>query len=237
MSPMGNAIKRGRRSVGVGLAGICALVAIGAASAWGAGETIQASPTSDTFTKSSFTIDQGQVATFQNGSVTGSSHNVVSIGNGPDGRNLFRSNTISSGQAPVNGTQYLTQGTFRFVCTIHAGMEANLVVSANGTPVARPDIELKILSSQIEKVRGSRRLKVKLSALAESDNVDLVAKKGAKKLGSKSDLDLAAGASRTVKVPVSRAGKTALKGLDSARVKVTGTVPFGAPDTAKRKLR
>jgi plastocyanin len=228
----------GRRSRGIWalLAGVC-LLALCAGAALGAAQTIQSSPTCCTFTQSNFTMDQGEVATFQNATLSGDSHNVTASDNGPDGKKLFASNTIGQGQTPVVGTQYLTQGKYHFVCTIHPGMESDLIVTANGTLVPRPDIELKVLSRKIDKVVSSRRLKVKVSAESTSDDVALTAKKGAKKLGSKSGIDLPAGSSRIVKVKLSAAGKAALKGLDSAKVKVTGTVPFGAPDAAKRRLR
>jgi hypothetical protein len=47
----------------------------------------------------------------------------------------------------------------------------------------------------------------------------------------------AAGASRTVKLPLTQSGKKALKNLASAKVKVSAAVPFGSPATAKRTLR
>jgi hypothetical protein len=76
-----------------------------------------------------------------------------------------------------------------------------------------------------------------VTAESESENVDLVAKKGAKTLGTKSGIDLGAGASQTVKLKVTGSGRNALEDLERAKVKVTGSVPFGAPDSAKRILR
>jgi plastocyanin len=218
----------------VGLAAIGA-TALGTVHAFGATETITSSLGCCTFAKASFSLDPGQVATFQNSG--GVSHNVVASGNGPDGAALFGSDTIDSGQVPVKGTQYLASGSYPFVCTIHPGMEAVLAVTANGTPVARPDIEVKVLSSKLEKVISSGKLKVKVTATTASDDVGLVARKGARKLGSKPNIDLAAGSSRSVKLSLTGAGKNALEDLESAKVKVTGTVPFGSPDSGKRKLR
>jgi plastocyanin len=208
--------------------------ALGAGHAFGATETITSSPGCCTFSKPTFTMDPGQVAAFQN--LDGVSHNVTASGNGPDGAALFRSETIDTGQAPVNGTQYLSPGSYPFVCTIHPGMAANLAVSGNGTPVARPDIEVKVLSSKLHRVVSSSKLKVRVSAPTASDDVSVTARKGARKLGSKPNLDLAAGASRIVKLSLTSAGKNVLEDLGSAKVKVTGTVPFGSPATAKRKL-
>ena len=214
-----------------------ALLMLAAGAALGAGQTITTTATSDSFTQASFAIDQGDVASLQNTSVQ-NTHNVTAQGNGPDGNKLFRTPDTDPGNtAAVNGTQYLAQGQYHFVCTIHAGMEADLTVTGNGTPVARPDIELKVLSSNLDKIRSSRRLKVKVTAPTESNDVALVAKKGARKLASKSGIDLAAGSSRTLKLKLTGSGRKALKDLQKAKVKVTGTVPFGSPDSARRTLR
>jgi plastocyanin len=226
----------------LGLAAIGA-AAIGAGYALGA-ETITSSPSCCTFSKSTFTIGQGEVATFQNAN-SGVSHNVTASSNGPDGQPLFRSATITSGQAPVDGTQYLAAGTYHFVCTIHgSSMSADLVVTGSGTPLTgsgtplvRPEIALKVLSRKLDRVVTSGKLKVKVTASTESDDISLTARKGDRHLGSKHNVDLSAGTSRRVKLRLTRAGKHALEGLGSAKVKVTGTVPFGSPVTAKRKLR
>jgi hypothetical protein len=162
---------------------------------------------------------------------------VTATVNGPDGGKLFASPTLAAGnQAPVNGVQYLDPGSYAFFCTVHPDMTGTLVVTPTGTPVARPQIALKVLSKKIEKVVSSATLKVKVSAATESDDVVLVAKKGARKVASKRNVDLAAGSSQTVKLHLTGAGKHALKGHRSATVKVTGTVPFGSPASAKRKL-
>lgn len=225
---------RGAGRAILGLAAIV-LVAVGAAQALAAAETITSSPVCCTFSKPSFTIDQGEVATYQNPG--GSSHNVTATANGPDRAELFRSDTIPSGQAPVPGTQYLSQGTYPFVCTIHPGMAANLVVTGNGTPIPRPDVELKVLSGKLQKVVASRKLKVRVSADSASEDVSLTARKGARKLGSKAGIDLAAGTSRAIKLRLTSAARKALDDLDKAKVKVSATVPFGSPAAAKRTLR
>lgn len=223
-----------RRLAIIGLLGLGA-GALGAGVASGAAETITASTTSNTFTQASYAIDQGELATLDNPS--GTEHNVFATTHGPDGNDLFRSATISSGQTPVNGTQYLTAGTYHFICTIHTGMAADLVVSGNGAPVARPDVSLKVVSRNLDKVISSRRLKVKLTAATQSDGISVKARKGARKLATKRNVDLAAGKSRILKLRLTSSGRKAIKGLDAAKVKVRTSVPFGAPDSAKRKLR
>ncbi|MEK6250682.1 MAG: plastocyanin/azurin family copper-binding protein [Actinomycetota bacterium] len=224
---------RGRKAI-VGLA-VTGAAAFGAAHALGVTQTITTTPACCTFSQPTFTIDPGQVATFQD--LDGVSHNVTASGNGPDGEVLFSSDTITSGQAPVNGTQYLGTGSYPFVCTVHPGMAANLVVTGNGSPVARPGVVLTVVSKKLDRVLASGKLKVKVSSSAVSSDVVLTARKGAKKLGSKGNIDVAAGASPTVKLPLTQSGKNALKDLGSAKVKVSSAVPFGSPSTAKRKLR
>ena len=54
-------------------------------------------------------------------------HNVVSVDDGPDGGPLFASPLVDPDEnAEVEGTQYLEAGSYRFICTIHSGMEGNL---------------------------------------------------------------------------------------------------------------
>jgi plastocyanin len=223
---------RGRKAI-VGLA-VTGAAAFGAAHALGVTETITTSPACCTFAKATFTIDPGQVATFQ--VQDGVSHNVIASGIGPDGAVLFRTDTIDSGQAPVNGTQYLGTGTYAFVCTVHPDMTANLAVTGNGSPIARPAVVLTVVSKKLDRVLASGKLNVKVSASAASSDVELTALKGAKKLGTKANVNVAAGASPIVKLPLTHGGKNALKNLGSAKVKVSGDVPFGSPATAKRKL-
>jgi plastocyanin len=218
---------------------VAAIVAIGLL-AGGAGYAFGSAPitadvSSNSFNPMTFTIDQGETAVFQNPAST--SHNVTASQNGPDTDALFRSRTIASGQTPVDGTQYLTAGSYHFICTIHGPtMSADLVVTGNGTPAARPDVSVKILSSSLDKVASSGKLKVKVNAKTASDGVTLTARKGNKKLGAKRNLSLAAGASRTLNLPLTASGRKALRDLGSAQLKLTATVPFGHTAEATRHL-
>jgi plastocyanin len=225
-------VTRGRKSI----AGLLAVVGatLGVGQALGATEAITTTPACCSFSKTSFNIDPGQVATYANAG--DASHNVNASSNGPDGEVLFSSDTISSGSTPVNGTQYLAPGSYPFFCTVHPEMTAQLVVSGNGTPQARPKIDVKVLSTKIDKVVARGKLSLKVTAESFSPDVEIVAKKGARTLGTKPDLDVASGASGTVGLKLTNAGKNVLRNLDSAKVKVTATVPFGTGDTAKRKL-
>jgi plastocyanin len=199
--------------------------ALGASQALGASEPITTS-TACCFGKASFTIDQGTVATFQNLDPGASPHNVTAVDSGANGKPLFSSATINIGQTPVQGTDSLAPGTYRFFCTVHpTQMSGELVVAGSGSP----GVAVKILSRNLAGVVSSRQLKVKLRAVT--------ARKGTRKLGSERGIDLSAGASRTVRLPLSRAGRNFLKNLRTAKVKVTATVPGGKPVSATRLLR
>ena len=65
-------------------------------------------------------------------------HNVVSVDDGPDGGPLFASPLVDPDEnAEVEGTQYLEARSYRFICTIHSGMEGNLQVEGTGAKPRR----------------------------------------------------------------------------------------------------
>jgi plastocyanin len=188
----------------------------------------------NTYSAGTYTTDQGEVAQLQ---VTGSSHNSTATGNGPDGKALFRSATISGGTTPVNGTQYLKAGSYPFICTIHPStMQATLVVTGNGTPQARPHIDLKLVSSKLAKVVKKGKLLVGINASVNSDDVSVEAKLGKASLGKAQGLSLAAGQSSAV-LKLTKAGRSKLARHSKATVLLQGSVAFGAPASAKGKLK
>src|SRR5689334_25192637 len=85
-----------------------------AAAALAASDTIVGGP-AESYDKATYNTDQGAVVQFQD---LGGSHNVTARQNGPDGRTLFRTPTITSGTAGVDGTQYLPAGDYAFFCTV-----------------------------------------------------------------------------------------------------------------------
>lgn len=206
--------------------------------AFGATETVNTAPACCAYAKPTFTIDAGTVGSFQN-QTAAIPHTMTAARQGPDYKPLFDTGTVSGGQsAAVQGTQYLAPGTYHFFCRIHGpSMSADLIVGPNGTPVARPQVALKLISPKLGKVVSAGKLKLKVSAATESDGIEVTASRGAKKLGSVKGLDLAAGTSRTVKLKLSSVGRRALEDLTTAKVKASAAVPFGAPATAKRSLR
>jgi plastocyanin len=222
----------GRKRIILALA-VAGVAALGVAHALGASEAITTSTTCCSYGKASFTIDRGTLATFDNEDPGTSPHDVTAFDNGAKNRPLFRSAQITLGQTPVTGTDALGPGTYRFFCTVHpTEMQGQIVV----TPSSSPTVAVTILSSKVGQVASSGKLKVKLRGLLASTNVSLTAKKGSRKLGSTKVASLAAGASQTVKLPLSRAGKNSLKNLKNAKVKVTAAPPGDQPVTVARRL-
>lgn len=84
-------------------------------------------------------IDQGERLTFRSADEA-APHDVTSVGESADGRPLFKTPVIDFNQtAFVEGSQYLTTGSYAFVCSIHPGtMKGTLKVNTAGTPAQRP---------------------------------------------------------------------------------------------------
>lgn len=208
--------------------------AFGTAQALGASEAITA-VSGPQYGKASFTIDRGTTATFDNQDLSATTHDVTAFDTG-GAKNLplFRSAQISGGQtAPVNGTASLGAGSYRFFCTVHpTQMTGQLVV----TPSASPTVAVTVLSRKLGPVAKSGKLKIKVNGLLATNTIPLTARVGKKKLGSTRVTSLPAGASRTVKLPLSRAGRNALKNAGSAKLKVTASPPGDQPVTVARRL-
>ena len=115
-----------------------ALVLLAAAPAAHADQAIVAGPNS-TYLTTSVSMDQGEPLTFY--SFDAPNHDVVSHTKGADGKPLFGTPLIGAGESAfVEGSQFLTAGTYHFFCSIHANMQGNLTVTSAGTPgrPARP---------------------------------------------------------------------------------------------------
>ena len=221
--------KRATLVVCIAVAG--ALVPAGAAH--GAGATIVAQA-NVTFNAASYSTDQGDVATLQ---VAGGTHNVTATQNGPDGKALFRSNTISGGSTPVDGTQYLTAGSYAFICSIHpTTMQATLNVSSNGTPLARPALSLKLVSTSLDKVAKKGVLLVRVTTPAPGQDAAIEAGLGKSSLAKATGLSLVSGAQK-VKLKLGKKAKSKLASRSKATIALKGTVPFGSPGSATGKLR
>jgi len=227
---VGRRANRKRLKLVAGLA--VAFAVFGSSIALAAHDTIVATSLNQ-YTAPTYNTDQGEVVPFN---VTGGTHNVTAKGSGPDGKPLFRSLTITGGTTSVNGTQYLTAGTYQFFCTVHPSeMNATLVVSGNGTPVPRPHGDLKVLSKKLSKVR-KKGLLVEIDMSAKIDGVSMVAKLGNTTIARANALALAAGQQFEV-LKLNKAGKNKLSGRSKATVQVSADIPFGSPASAKGKLK
>lgn len=92
------------------------------------------------YAAATYEIDQGERLTFRNSDVTGVNHDVASTANGDVRGFLFASEVIGNGKTSfVEGSQYLTTGSYPFFCTIHPEqMKGTLNVNSAGTPAPRP---------------------------------------------------------------------------------------------------
>ena len=224
---------RGR--VGIAAAGACALALGAAGLAWAVPPPIVAVDSND-FAAEVYDIDQGERPTFQNNEV-GIPHNVTAtgrIGGGP----LFRSATITGvNSAQADGTQYLTQGSYAFICSIHPNMQATLQVSGAGTPVARPRIAVKILTGKLKRVRKRGRVAVRIRAFTQSNGASLRLTLANRFAGRRAGINLAAGQSRRVVIKLTKKARKRLARRRRAKAVLVGSVPFGAKARASRVLK
>lgn len=214
----------------------CAAVgsAMAAGNAFGVAQTIVA--IDDSFVGATFTMDQGERPTLQNNG-TGQ-HNATARNNGPDGEFLFESPTIGNGSTVVEGTQYLTTGSYAFICTVHPlSMTANLQVSALGAAVARPKIDVLLGKGKLDAIAKKGKLQTTVKALTKSDGIALELALGKTVIASQKSFNLAAGQQRKVTLKLNKAGKSKLSNTGSAKLKLTGEVPFGAPDSVKKTYK
>ena len=219
--------KRIRLILGLAVAGTL----FGGGIALAASQTIVGT-SANVYSAPTYTTDQGAVVQF---SATGSTHNVTANAGGPDGNALFRSATISGGTTGVQGTQYLTAGSYTFFCSIHPStMQATLVVTSNGAPQARPHADLKLRSKKIAKVT-KQGLLVEIDTNTKIDGVSLAASLGKATLGRAADVSLASGQQFAV-IKLTKAGKNKLRGRSTAKVVVSAQIPFGQPASTKGKL-
>jgi plastocyanin len=116
--------------------GAAAIAALGFATAAAYAGTIYAAPPNQ-FVGGDITIAQGEKVTFTNGDTV--THDVTAATKGGDGNPLFASEKIGAGQsAAVAGAEYLTTGSYGYICSIHPGMKGTITVSSAGTPAPRP---------------------------------------------------------------------------------------------------
>lgn len=190
--------------------------------------------TGSTFSASSYTMDRGQEVLYGN---TGDQpHNVKSF-DFSAGRFLFGSSTIQPGDtAPVSGVEYLDSGIYRFFCTLHPGMEADLIVSAEGTPKPRPAVQATLVWDRKVTLVRTGRLKIRLTSPVSVDAVTVRLLRSGKAIWT-SSVGLVAGTDKTVTAALPGSVRRQVRKLRSARFSVAGSVQFGTFSGASRSFR
>jgi plastocyanin len=215
-----------------------------------ADETIVAGPGSR-YAAGEYTIDQGEPLTFRNDDVSGPSHDVVSTANGDvQKRYLFASETIAPGKSSfVEGSQYLTTGSYDFFCSIHPSMKGKLVVNSGGTPKPRPgstpaqpgeappaadqtppEPSLSFGALRAATIKRRRSLTLRVGA-DEAVSMKVTVKVGKVTVARRS-LRLGVRGTRTLKLAVGRSARRAIRRGRRLRIVVDVVDTAGNPGTA-----
>lgn len=214
---------RGRAALTSSLAAAIALA--GPAAGARADETIFAVPQTQ-YANPSVTIDQGEPLYFHNLDLVG--HDVTSLDAGPDGKSLFKTPVISTGErVPVEGAEKLGPGSYPFICSIHPYMTGSVSVTGEGVREGgredrrAPGLKVRILDADLRAVRreGALGARVKID---ERASVHLSGRMTVGdrrlKLGT-ADEELKPGA-QVVEVELARKAKRALEDAKRAKIAV-----------------
>ena len=195
-----------------------------------ADQSIVAGPNS-TYLTTDVTMAQGEPLTFHSFDVP--NHDVLAHDKGPDGKPLFKTDLIGAGESAfVEGSQYLTSGSYGFLCSIHSNMHGTLTVTSAGTPAKRPgpgdpadskkpSVSVKLRTGGARAARRSGRLQVEVS-VDEAAEVSLKAtarRSGRKVTVATGSVKLSSAGKRQESLRLTKAGKRALR--SRARVTVT----------------
>jgi len=209
------------------------VTAAGAPAAF-ADKQIQAG-TPQRYTTPEVTIDQGERLTFKNNDFQ--THDVVATGVGPDSQPLFSTPLTDQGQENfVAGSQYLTTGTYDFVCSLHSNMTGRVIVTAAGTPQPRPGtgttpadtqppaLKIAIKTGTVSKARRDKALTVVVT-LDEAAKLSVRASTLGKTLGS---VKPSVGAGDTkLRIALDAASRRRLRSGRNVVVKITATDAAG----------
>jgi plastocyanin len=222
--------------IALGLAAAVAVFGVMAGSA-NAAATIQSDPTAYKFLPGPYVQGLGEEAIFDNSAST-SYHDIRANQLGPDGNPLFYADAAPGGTVKVvKGTEYLKAGTYPFYCVLHGtSMSGELTIDSTGTIVSRPTVKVSFVKQKLKQVRKSG-IRIKVKAVTAAKNVILNAYKGKAGLGMKQHLNFKAGQTKTVTIPLSKAGRKAIKKGKSVKIKVKSSVLFGKPSIVTRKVK
>lgn len=225
-----------------------AALALALAPAAHADETLYAVPV-DRYSSDVITVDQGEALIFRNADLN--RHDVVSTQQA-GGKPLFSTPLLSTGgEAVVQGVQQLKGGNYPFFCSIHSYMKGTLTVTGAGAPApppssgdtTAPKVSVRVLDSSVSKVRSNGKLRVEVT-VDEAGNAQVAAtmKKGKKTITiARGTRGFPRAGKATVALPLTKAGRSALKGRRSAAVSVTAQAQDAAGNsgsgTGKRTLK
>jgi plastocyanin len=225
------------RRAGLSVLAVALLWLLGPTAGASGAERIVAIPQS-TYATGNVAIDQGEPLTFLN--LDTLSHDVTARGKGADGQPLFSTPLIGTGQeVPVAGADALVPGSYAFYCTIHPNMEGTLTVGGGGAGEGggAPKTELRVLDSKIAEVRRAKALRVEMT-VDQPSSMRLSAR--AKVEGDSAGMGTAQhqfdqDGSHVMEIPLSKGGRSALRGADRAKVVVTARAKNAAGDASTSK--
>ncbi|HEX6391293.1 MAG TPA: plastocyanin/azurin family copper-binding protein [Solirubrobacteraceae bacterium] len=208
-----------------------------------ADQQINAEPTRR-YANPNITIAQGEKVTFHNADTL--LHDVTSTQT-LDGKALFASPLTDPGKdSVVDGTQYLTTGSYPYICSLHPDMTGTITVSSEGTPVPRPGAgggaELSASAAKLSSVRKARRLRVTVTGAAGADAIiSAKATVGGKRITlAKTRVTLTSGDGQRVDLRLTTKARSAIRRVKRLTVtfKVTVLAPSGSQTaSAKRTYR
>jgi plastocyanin len=217
-----------------------AVLALGAGVAW-ADATIYAGPPNQFF-QGDVSIAQGEAITFTNMDTV--PHDVTAASKGADGKPLFQSAQVSTaGSAPVEGVQYLTSGSYPYICSIHPFMKGTITVTSAGTPKPKPgsggggggggapassqssadttapEVTVRVLDTKRSKVRRRHSLQVAVTT-NEPAGVAVIARSGQTVL-AQGTAKLNKAGTRKLSIKLTKAGQKAAKSRKPVKLTVT----------------
>ena len=196
------------------------------------------------FTAARYSMSTGESPVVSMPPILDFPHDVLSVDSAVDGRPLFESAPVGPGRsAAVEGAEYLNPGIYHFICSIHkfptiygTRMEADLVVLDNGAPPkSRQTIDLELPSQSLAQVL-QRGMAVTIRSDQGAAQVKIIARVGKRLVATATGLTLAPGASRSLRMRLSRGAREDLGERASAVVSLVGAARFGEPDAVRQRL-